>query len=155
MKRLALFAVALLALAALATGCGGGGGTESGGGASGGGDFAAEANAACGRANQKVAALASPQGEAQLLPYLEETEAIVAGLHGDIAALGDSGPGAKPYLAALEEAVTVLNEMSNAARSRNLAAVVEFANDLAALRLARLAADAGLTTCAEAPRVQP
>jgi hypothetical protein len=150
LKRLAVLTLACLALATVAVGCGGGDGTESNGD-----DFATEANAACARANQEVAALATPQAEAQLLPYLEETEVIVAGLHGEVAALGGAGAGAQPYIAALEESATVLNEMSNAARSRNLGAVGEFANQLAALRLARLAEDAGLATCAEAPAVQP
>ena len=152
MKRLALLALACLALAASAAGCGGGGGTDS---SSGGGEFAAEANAACARANQKVAALPLPQDEERLLPYLDETEAVVEALQREIAALGGSGGAAKAYLAGLQKSVTVLNEMSNAARSRNIGAVSEFANQLAELRLAVLAEAAGLATCAKAPPVQP
>jgi hypothetical protein len=150
MKRLVLLAFACLPLAVLAVGCGGGGGTESSGGG-----FAAAANAACSRANQKVAALAPPQSEAQLLSYLEETEGIVEGLQREIAALDGTGGAVEAYLAALEESATVLNEMSNSARSRNLGAVGELADQLAQLRLARLAEAAGLATCAKAPAVQP
>ena len=152
MKRLALLACTCLALAALAAGCGGGGGTGS---SSGGGGFAAEANTACTRANQKVAALPLPEGESQLLPYVEKYEAIVEGLGREVAALGGSGSAVEAYVAALEESATVLNQMSNAARSQNPGAVGELANQLAEIRLARLAEAAGLDACAKAPEVQP
>jgi hypothetical protein len=152
MKRLALFAVAWLALAALAAGCGGGGGTTD---SSSSGDFVAEANAACSVANQKVAALPVPEGEAELLPYVEKTEAIVEGLGREVAALDGSGGAVKAYLAGLEESAQVLNEMSNAARSGNPGAVGELADQLAEIRLARLAEAAGLDACAKAPAVQP
>jgi hypothetical protein len=149
-KRPVLLACVWVGLAAFAAGCGGGGGTESSSG-----EFVAEANAACARADQRVAALPLPKGEAELLPYLEKTEAIVEGLQHEIAALGGSGGAVKAYLAALEESATVLNQMSNAARSANGGAVSELGNQLAELHLARLATAAGLATCAKAPQVQP
>ncbi|MBS1878644.1 MAG: hypothetical protein JST31_03950 [Actinobacteria bacterium] len=150
MKRLALFACFCLALAALAAGCGGSGGSSSGGG-----EFSAEANAACTTANARVAALPRPEGEAQLLPYVEKTEAIVVGLEREVTALGGSGDAIKAYLAGLEESAQVLNKMSNAARSHNLGAVGELASQLAEIGLARLASAAGLGACAKAPAVQP
>jgi hypothetical protein len=152
LKRLALFATTCLALAAIAAGCGGGGGTDSSGG---GANLTAEANAACTKANRKVAALPLPESESQLLPYVEENESIVDGLRREIAAFGGSGGGLAGYLAGLEESTTVLNEMSNAARSENPGAVGELANRLAKIRLARLAEAAGLDDCAKAPAVQP
>lgn len=150
MKRLALFAATCLVLAAAVAGCGGGG-TDS----SGGGEFEAEANAACTKANQRVAALPVPEGKSQLLPYVEDNESIVEALGHEIGGFGGSGEAVEGYLAGLEESAQVLNEMSNAARSENPGAVGELANQLAEIHLAQLAKAAGLDDCAKAPAVQP
>jgi hypothetical protein len=150
MKRLALFGCAGLALAALATGCGGGGGSSASDG-----EFAAEAEAVCARANQQVGALEVPEAEAELLSYVEKYGSIVEGLGRQIAELGGSGAAAGAYEAGLEESTKVLNEMSNAARSENPGALGELANQLAEIRLARLAEAAGLEGCAKAPPEAP
>jgi plasmid stabilization system protein ParE len=147
MKFLAAIAAAI-ALLAFAAGCGGGGGSTSG--SSGSGDVAGEANAACASANQRIASLGTPEGTAAVQRYLEETEATVQKLQGEIAAL-DGSAAAKEYADALARSVTVLNEMANAARSENPDAVRELSGKLVGLHVGKLAEAAGFQTCAEAP----
>jgi HPt (histidine-containing phosphotransfer) domain-containing protein len=154
MKYLAAIAAAI-ALLALAAGCGGGGDTSSGSGdsGSGGSDVAATADAACAKANQKIAALSIPDNEQAVVEYLEETEATVEELQDEVAGL-DGPAGIAEYAEALDSSLAVLNEMANAARSRNPDGVRELSKELEKLHLGKVAEAAGLETCAEAPRVE-
>jgi hypothetical protein len=138
---------AAIALLAIAAGCGGGGDGDTG---SGGGDVVAEANAACASANEKIAALGTPDNEVAVLRYLEATKAAVADLESEISALGGDS-NLKGYAQALAESVAILNEMANAARSRNPDGVRELSQGLVELHVGKLAEEAGLETCAEAP----
>jgi hypothetical protein len=147
MRCLAAIAAAI-ALVAFAAGCGGGGGSTASG--SGSGDVTAEANAACAGANRTIAALPTPGDEAEVLAYLEATKEAVAKLQGEIAALGGD-PDLEGYSQALAESVAILNEMANAARSRNPDGVRELSQGLVDLHVGGLARAAGLETCAEAP----
>jgi hypothetical protein len=135
------------------TGCGGGGSSsastgEAGSGSS--GSFASSADAACTNANKQIAALGTPQ-QAEVLTYLEKTEAVIEKLHGEIAALGGSGEAETAYAAALNKSVTVINEMSNAARNENFDGVRELSDALIELNLGELAEAAELSACAEVP----
>jgi hypothetical protein len=150
---------AAIALLAVAAGCGGGG-DDSGSSAAGDGTNAsasgdgasAAANEACAAANQEIAALAIPDHEQAVVEYLEQTEATVAQLHEEVAGL-DGSSGIAEYAGALATSVTVLNEMANAARSRNPDEVRELSKQLEELHLGKVAEAAGLETCAEAPAV--
>lgn len=159
MKRLTAIAVAI-ALVAFAAGCGGGGGGSSspasGDGttvSASGDDASAAANEACAAANQKIAALSIPDNEQAVLEYLEATEATVEELQIEVAGL-DGSSEITGYAEALASSVGVLNEMSNAARSRNPDEVRELSKQLEKLQLAKVAEAAGLETCAEAPKVE-
>ncbi len=149
MKYLAAI-VAATALLAVAAGCGGGGDDSTTGSGSGSGGDAAAADAACAKANQRVAALRTPENEVAVLEYLEATEAAVEELQKEVAAL-DGSSGLREYANALETSVGLLNEMSNAARSRNPDAVRELSKGLVRLHVGKLAEAAGLKACAEAP----
>lgn len=142
---LVFLALAATALPALA-GCGGGSGSTSAAG----GSFATDADAACARANQRIAALGTPR-QGEVLAYLERTEAVIERLHRQVAALGASGAAETAYTEALARALPVLNEMANAARSENFDAVRELSDELVKLRLGERAEAAGLETCAEVP----
>jgi hypothetical protein len=142
-------AVAIAVAVVIVAGCGGGGSSSSSG-SGGGGDFASGAEAACANANKQIAALGVPE-EASVLEYLEGTEAVIEKLHSEIAALGSSGSAEREYTNALAKSVTVINEMSNAARSENLDAVRELSNSLVDFHLGELAEAAELKTCAEVP----
>jgi ABC-type glycerol-3-phosphate transport system substrate-binding protein len=149
---------AAIALLALAAGCGGGGGdgsSSSGGGTDAGasGDPAAAANEACAAANRKIAALSTPENEVAVLEYLEQTEEAVEQLQVEVAGV-DGSDGIAEYSEALASAVAVLNEMSNAARSRNPDGVRELSKELEKLHVGKVAAAAGLETCSEAPGVE-
>jgi hypothetical protein len=154
-------AAAATALLALAAGCGGGGGSSSTAPASSGstntsasGDEAtAQANEACAAANKTIAELTTPENDVAVLEYLEQTEAAITKLQTEVAAAGGSA-GIQEYAAALSKSVAVLNEMTNAARSRNPDAVRELSKELVALHLAKVAQAAGLDMCAEAPGVE-
>jgi ABC-type glycerol-3-phosphate transport system substrate-binding protein len=139
---------AAIALLALAAGCGGGGGGDSSSTAA-----ATAANEACAAANQKIASLSTPDNEAAVLEYLEQTEATVEQLQVEVAAV-DGSSGIVEYSDALSEAVTVLNEMANAARSRNPDGVRELSKQLEKLHVGKVAEAAGLETCSEAPGVE-
>ncbi|MBS1676646.1 MAG: hypothetical protein JST08_04585 [Actinobacteria bacterium] len=136
-----LAAVGVLVVA----GCGGGSSTSGGGG-----DFVAGAEAACTTANQKIAALGTPQQE-EVTAYLEETEAVIETLHKEVAALDASGAAEAAYVEGLAEAVPILTQMGNAARSENFDAVRELSAGLVEIRLGELAEGAKLKTCAEVP----
>jgi hypothetical protein len=157
-KRLVL-TTATIALVAVVAGCGGGGDTSdsavgTGTNASASGDAAsAAANEACAAANREIAALPAPDNETAVLEYLEETEETVAKLHDEVAGL-DGSAGLTEYAEALATSVTVLNEMANAARSRNPDEVRELSKELEKLHLGKVAEAAGLETCAEAPEVE-
>jgi hypothetical protein len=138
---LALAAIGVLALA----GCGGGGGSSAGGGS-----FVAGAEAACTKANERIAALATP-GQEQVTEYLESTEAVIEGLHREVAALDASGAAEAAYTEALAEAIPVLTEMTNAARNENFDAVRELSAGLVRIHLGELAEAANLKSCAEVP----
>lgn len=142
---LALLAVAAAGLLVLA-GCGGGSSTSAGGG----GSFVAGAEAACSSANKQITALGTPR-QAEVLSYLERTEAVIEKLHQEVAALGGSGTAEVAYTRALAEALPILDQMANAARSENLDAVRELSDGLVELHLGELAEAAGLKTCAEVP----
>jgi HPt (histidine-containing phosphotransfer) domain-containing protein len=158
MKYLTALAAAI-ALLALAAGCGGGGDSSSSGSsgetnASAGGDAdSAAANEACATANQKIAALPIPDHEQAVVEYLEQTEETVAELQAEVAGLNGSA-GITEYSEALASSVAVLNEMANAARSRNPDEVRELSKELENLHLGKVAEAAGLETCAEAPKVE-
>lgn len=137
---LVLVAVVAPALA----GCGGGGSS------SGGGSFVAGAEAACAKANERIAALATP-GQEQVTEYLESTEAVIERLHREVAALDASGAAETAYTEALAEAIPVLTEMTNAARNENLDAVRELSAGLVKIHLGEVAEAAKLKRCAEVP----
>ena len=149
-RRLVPVATATAVAVVIAAGCGGGGSSSTSSGEGAGGDFASGAEAACTSANKQIAALGIPE-EASVLKYLEGTEAVIEKLHTEIAALGGSGSAEREYTNALAKAVTVINEMSNAARSENLDAVRELSNSLVDFHLGELAEAADLKACAEVP----
>ncbi len=93
---LVLAIVGLLLLA----GCGGGGELGSTGG--GGCTSPRGAEAACTTANKQIAALGTPQ-QAEVLQYLEQTEAVIEKLHNEVAALGGSGSAETAYTAGAGE----------------------------------------------------
>ncbi|MBS1886325.1 MAG: hypothetical protein JSU06_03965 [Actinobacteria bacterium] len=138
---LVLAAVGALAVA----GCGGGGSSSGGGGS-----FASGAEAACSKANEQIAALGTPQ-QAQVTGYLESTEAVIEKLHSEVAALGASDAAETAYTEALAEALPVLTQMTNAARSENFDAVRELSAGLVRIHLGEVAEAANLKTCAEVP----
>jgi hypothetical protein len=151
-RRMAPAAVALAAVVVIA-GCGGGSSSSSGGessasGAS--GRFAVGVEAACRAANEQIAALGTPQ-QAQVFKYLQTTESVIGALHKEAQSLAGSGAAEQKYATALGEAVTVLNEMSNAALSENYDAVRELSDKLIELQLGKVAEAAELKTCAEVP----
>jgi hypothetical protein len=144
-----LGAIGLLVVA----GCGGGGSSSSSTGeaGSGGGDsFVSGAEAACTSANGQISALGTPQQE-QVLEYMERTETVIERLDHEVGALAGSGAAEAAYAEALDKAVTVLNQMTNAARNENFDAVRELSEGLVELDLGELAEAAGLKTCAEVP----
>jgi hypothetical protein len=147
-RRLAPVAAATAVAVVIVAGCGGGGSSSTSSG--GGDDFASGAEAACTSANKQIAGLGTPE-EATVLKYLEGTEAVIEKLHSEVAALGGSGSPEREYTNALAKAVTVINEMSNAARSENLDAVRELSNSLVDFHLGELAEAAELKACAEVP----
>jgi hypothetical protein len=139
--------------AALVAGCGGGGSsspasTSSNDGS--GGTFVLGAEAACNSANKQIAALGTPQ-QAEVLKYMESTEAVIEKLHAEIAALDGTGEAEAAYTEALGKAVIVLNHMSNAARNENFDAVREISDELIELKVGELAEAAELKACAEDP----
>ena len=160
LRRLVPAAAAALAVAAVVAGCGGGGSSSSSSSSSssgstassggGGGSFAAGADAACTAANKQIAALGTP-GEADVLKYFQSTQTVIEELHAEVQALGASGAAEREYVNALAKAVTVLNEMSNAALSENFDAVRELSDSLVEFHLGELAEAAELTACAEVP----
>ena len=161
MKGLAAIAAAI-AILALAAGCGGGGSSSSSSSATSGDstnasasgdDATAAANEACAAANREIASLSIPDSEAAVLEYLEQTEATVEQLQREVAGV-DGSSGIAEYSEALATAVTVLNEMANAARSRNPDGVRELSRGLERLHVGKVAAAAGLETCSEAPEVE-
>lgn len=139
----------LLVLAAvgalIVAGCGGGGSSSAAGGS-----FVAGAEAACTSANERIAALGTPQQE-QVTGYLEKTEAVIAKLHKEVAALDGSGAAETAYTEGLAKAIPVLTAMTNAARSENFDAVRELSAGLVEIHLGELAEAAKLKTCAEVP----
>jgi hypothetical protein len=141
------------------SGCGGGGssGSSSGSGSTSGGggstSFVAGAEAACTSADQKVAALGTPQ-QAEVLSYLESTEVVIEELHEEVQALAGSGTAEAAYAEALGKSVIVLNHMSNAARNENFDAVREISDELIEFHVGELAEAAGLKACAEVPGVE-
>jgi hypothetical protein len=146
---LAVGAISLMVVA----GCGGGGSSSSSGGeanSGSGGEFASGAEAACTTANKEIAALGTPQQE-QVLEYMEKTESVIETLHDEVAALDGSGSSEAAYTEALGKSVTVLNQMTNAARNENYDAVRELSNGLVEERLGELAEAADLKSCAEVP----
>jgi hypothetical protein len=138
-----LLVLAAIGMSVLA-GCGGGGSSSSGG------SFVAGAEAACTKANKRIAALATP-GQEQVTAYLESTEAVIEGLHREVAALDASGAAETAYTEALAEAIPVLTEMTNAARNENFDAVRELSAGLVKIHLGELAEAAELKSCAEVP----
>jgi hypothetical protein len=144
-----LLLLAVIGLGVLA-GCGGGGSPSSSGSSGEGGSFAAGVEAACTSANKQIAALGTPQ-QAEVLEYLESTEAVIEKLHREVQALGASGAAESAYTEALAESVTVIGEMSNAARNENFDAVRELSDQLIEFHLGELAEAAELKTCAEVP----
>jgi hypothetical protein len=147
--RLILLATAAIAVVAIVSGCGGGSSSSSSGGS---GSFASGAEAACTLANKQISALGTPQ-QTEVLTYLEKTEAVIEKLHTEIVSLGGSGSAETAYTDALAESVTVINEMSNAARNENFDGVRELSDALIELHLGELAEAAELKSCAEVPGV--
>jgi hypothetical protein len=147
--RLILSAAAALAVVAVVSGCGGGSSSSSGSGGSS-GSFASGAEAACTTANKQIAALGTPQ-QAEVLAYLEQTEAVIEKLHQEVAALAGSGSAEAAYTEGLATAIPVINEMANAARNENFDAVRELSDQLVEVHLGELAEAAELSTCAEVP----
>ena len=139
---------AVAALVALVVaGCGGGGSSSSGGSSD---SFTSGAETACTAANKQISALGTPQ-QSEVLEYLQSTETVIGKLHTEVEKLGAAGTAEKKYVTALGEAVTVINEMSNAARSENFDAVRELSDELIKFHLGELAKAAELKSCAEVP----
>ena len=82
---------------------------------------------------------------------METTESVIGKLSDEVSALNPSDGAEKAYTAALAKSVTVLNQMTNAARNENFDAVREISNQLIALHLGELAEKAELRICAEVP----
>lgn len=153
MKTRSTASLLLLAVvgAALVAGCGGGGsssGSSSSGGGGSSGEFASTADAACKQANQEIAGLGTPQ-QSEVAKYIERTEVVIEELHEQVQAAAGEGSAEAAYVKGLAEAVPVLNEMANAARSENFDAVRELSAGLIEIHLGELAEDAELETCAE------
>jgi hypothetical protein len=140
------FALVGIVVPLLLAGCGGGGSSDSG---SSGGSFVQAADAACAKANQEVEALSAPNSSAELIRYLGKTEAIVVRLGQQVEQLEPTGKPSRVYLGALRRSSVVLNEMFDAAQSKNPDAVGELSKTLAAVHLGRLARQAGLDGCAK------
>jgi hypothetical protein len=156
--RLILMATAALAAVAIVvSGCGGGGGSSSAGSSSGGegasGSFASGAEAACATANKAIEALGTPT-QSEVLKYMETTESVIGKLSEEVSALAPSDAAEKAYTAALAKSETVLNQMTNAARSENFDAVREISDELIELHLGELAENAELRICAEVPETE-
>ena len=151
---LVLMAIAAFAAVAIVvSGCGGSSSSPSGGGGGGEGasaSFASGAESACATANKAIEALGTPQ-QAEVLKYLETTESVIEKLSQEVSSLGASDVAEKAYTAALAKSVTVLNQMTNAARNENFDAVREISDGLIALHLGELAENADLRICAEVP----
>jgi hypothetical protein len=130
----------------LLVGCGGGGGSGS---ASSQASFAQAADAACAKADQEVAALSPPTSPTELIRYLGKTEAIVVGLEQQVEQLDPADGPSRAYLGGLRRSSVLLNEMFDAAQSKNPDAVGELSKTLAAVRLGHLAKQAGLDVCAK------
>jgi hypothetical protein len=145
----ALFLLAVVG-AALVAGCGGGGSTTGSGGGGSSGDFASTAEAACSTANKEIAALGTPQ-QAEVLEYMERTEALIEELHEQVQTAAGDGAAEAAYVKGLATAVPVLTEMTNAARNENFDAVRELSDGLVQIHLGELAEAAELKTCAEVP----
>jgi hypothetical protein len=145
-------ALLLLAIAgaALVAGCGGGGGSSTAGGGGSSGDFVSTAEAACKQANQEIAGLGTPQ-QSEVAQYMERTELVIEELHEQVQAAAGEGAAEAAYVKGLADAVPVLNEMTNAARSENFDAVREISGELIQIHLGELAEAAELKTCAEVP----
>jgi hypothetical protein len=147
---LAVGAIGLMAVA----GCGGGGSSSSSSGDAGSGaggeSFVGGAEAACTSANKQIAALGTPQQE-EVLAYMEKTESVIEVLDQEVQKLDGSGSAEQAYTEALDKAVKVLNQMTNAARSENFDAVRELSTGLVEEHVGELAEEAGLKTCAEVP----
>ncbi len=146
-SRSALLSLVVAGVLVAVAGCGGGGSSSAGGG---GESFASGAEAACAKANKQIAALGTPE-QAEVLGYLESTEAVIAALHREVAALGASGAAETAYTEGLASALPVLTQMSNAARSENFDAVRELSDRLIEIHLGELAEAAGLKACAKVP----
>jgi hypothetical protein len=142
-------ALALAGTALLLAGCGGGGSstlTHQ--------ELVSKANAACAAANAQAAALPAPKATADLVPYLSRSERIVLALKEKISALPAAQAdraSVQRYVGALTKADAVLDDMTNAARNENAAAVKFLAGDIAAANIGPAAARAGFSTCATAP----
>jgi hypothetical protein len=147
-------AAALLVLsavgAALVVGCGGGGSSSGSGGGGSSGDFASTAEAACTKANKEIATLGTPQ-QADVLEYMERTEAVIEELHQQVQAAAGDGGAETAYVQGLSKAVPLLTEMTNAARNENFDAVRELSAGLIELHLGELAEAAELKSCADVP----
>jgi hypothetical protein len=141
---------ALAAVAIVVSGCGGGNSSSSSGGEGASGAFASGAEAACTTANKAIEALGTPS-ESEVLQYMETTESVIGKLSEEVSALGASDAAEKAYAAALATSVTVLNQMTNAARDENFDAVREISDELIELHLGKLAEHAELRICAEVP----
>jgi ABC-type Fe3+-hydroxamate transport system substrate-binding protein len=159
MKKRSIAALLLLAVLALVVaGCGGGGSssgssssaTTGGAGEEESGSFAFGAEAACKAANQKIAALGTPQ-QSEVLKYLEGTEEVISELDQTVQGLAGAGSAESAYAGALGKSIPVLNQMANAARSENYDAVRELSDQLVELHLGELAEEAELKACAEVP----
>lgn len=149
---------ALAAVAIVVSGCGGGGGGSSTGGSSSAGEaasgsFASGAEAACATANRAIEALGTPT-QSEVLKYMETTESVIGKLSDEVSALAPSDAAEKAYTAALAKSETVLNQMTNAARSENFDAVREISDELIELHLGELAENAELRICAEVPETE-
>ncbi|HTT95990.1 MAG TPA: hypothetical protein VMF55_15065 [Solirubrobacterales bacterium] len=145
---LAVGAIGLIAVA----GCGGGGSSSSAGAGNSesGGGFAATAEAACAKADKQIAALGTPQ-QADVLEYMERTEAVIEELHRRVGAAAGDGAAEAAYVKGLATAVPVLDQMTNAARNENYDAVRELSAGLVEIHLGELAEAAELKVCAEVP----
>jgi hypothetical protein len=151
LARLAPVAAAVVAVFVI-VGCGGGGSSTSSGGDTTGsaGSFASGAEAACTAANERIAALGTPQ-QSEVQQYMQSTELVIAKLHKEVESLAGSGAAEREYVAGLGQAVSVINQMSNAALSENFDAVRELSDQLIEIHLGELAEAAELKTCAEVP----
>jgi hypothetical protein len=137
-------AALILALAALAAGCGGGNGDDA---------RAERADAICARANVALSELARPESLEQLLRYVEDASEIVEQRRRDLAALDAPGDEDewKAFVEANDRAISALVDLREATVTGRGGEDAIRAFEAAEADARRLADELGLRQCASEP----